>query len=159
MLWTHNIAWHKFCSFFLNIVKSRKGVETWNCSNSSFPINFMTDCTTAWYNSVSLRNSFFFNLWFSYFNFLFVFSSWLWFLPFFSAWLISFLYLYILLFLQCCFLVISLSFLCYLISFFRSVFFASGFHYCFMIFLAVLSCFQFHVLMYLLFNTLVFVLL
>ena len=127
MLWTHNIVWHKFCSFFLNIVKSGKGVETWNCSNSSFPINFMTDCSTAWYNSVSLRNSFFFNLWFSYFNFLFVFSSWLWFLPFFSAWLISFLYLYILLFLQCCFLVISLSFLCYLISFFQVSFLCQWF--------------------------------
>ena len=27
MLLTHNIAWHKFCTLFLNDVKREKGVE------------------------------------------------------------------------------------------------------------------------------------
>ena len=40
MLRTHNIAWRKFCSFFLNIVKRGKGVETRNCPTSSFSHNF-----------------------------------------------------------------------------------------------------------------------
>ena len=39
MLRTHNIAWRKFCSLFLKIVKRAKGIETRNCSNSSFSHN------------------------------------------------------------------------------------------------------------------------
>ena len=40
MLWTHNIAWRKFYSCFLNIVKRGKGVETRNYLNISFSHNF-----------------------------------------------------------------------------------------------------------------------
>ena len=40
MLWTHNIAWPKVCSLFLNISKRGKGVETRNFPNSSFSHNF-----------------------------------------------------------------------------------------------------------------------
>ena len=40
MLPTHNIAWHNFCSLFLNIANKRKRVEIQNCLNSSFSLNF-----------------------------------------------------------------------------------------------------------------------
>ena len=40
MFQTHNIAWRKFRSLFLNIVKRRKGLETRNCPNTSFSHNF-----------------------------------------------------------------------------------------------------------------------
>ena len=40
MLQTHNIAWRKFCSLFLNIVKKGTDGETKNCPNSSFSHNF-----------------------------------------------------------------------------------------------------------------------
>ena len=36
MFGTHNMAWRKSCSLFLNIVKQGKRVETQNCSNSIF---------------------------------------------------------------------------------------------------------------------------
>ena len=40
MLRTHRIAWLKFCSLFLNIVKRGKGVETKNCLNNIFSHHF-----------------------------------------------------------------------------------------------------------------------
>ena len=40
MLLNHNIAWRKFSSLFLNIVKREKGIETQNCPNSSSSNNF-----------------------------------------------------------------------------------------------------------------------
>ena len=40
MLRTHNTAWRKLHSLFLNIVKRGKGRETKNCPNSSFSHNF-----------------------------------------------------------------------------------------------------------------------
>ena len=40
MLRIDNIAWRKFCSLLLNIVKRGKGRETQNCPNSSFSYNF-----------------------------------------------------------------------------------------------------------------------
>ena len=44
MLRTNNIAWRKFYSTFLNIVKRGKGRETQNCLNISYPIIFVTAC-------------------------------------------------------------------------------------------------------------------
>ena len=40
ILQTHNIAWRKFRSLFLNIVKKGKGAETQNCPNNSVSHNF-----------------------------------------------------------------------------------------------------------------------
>ena len=40
ILQTHNIAWRKFHSLFLNIVKKGKGAETQNCPNNSVSHNF-----------------------------------------------------------------------------------------------------------------------
>ena len=40
MLRTHNIAWRKLRSLFLNIVKTRKGRETQYCANSTFSHKF-----------------------------------------------------------------------------------------------------------------------
>ena len=40
MLRTDNIAWRKFCSLFLNIIRRWKGRETQNRPNSSFAHNF-----------------------------------------------------------------------------------------------------------------------
>ena len=40
MLRTHNIAWRKLRSLFLNIVKRGKGRETQKCPNCSFSHNF-----------------------------------------------------------------------------------------------------------------------
>ena len=40
MLRTHNIAWRKLRSLFLNTVKRWKGAETQKCPNSSFSHNF-----------------------------------------------------------------------------------------------------------------------
>ena len=56
---THNIAWHKFCSLYLNIVKTGKGTETQNCLNSSFSHNFChwlsekTEKYEVWYFTVA----------------------------------------------------------------------------------------------------------
>ena len=44
MLQTHNIAWRKFSSLFLNIVKKGKREETRNYPNGSFSLIFVTDC-------------------------------------------------------------------------------------------------------------------
>ena len=51
MLPTHNIAWRKFYSLFLKIVKREERKETQNCPNSSFPIIFVTDCLKNLQNS------------------------------------------------------------------------------------------------------------
>ena len=40
MLRTDNIAWRKFCSLFVNIVKKGKGRDTQNCPNTGFSHNF-----------------------------------------------------------------------------------------------------------------------
>ena len=40
ILRAYNIAWRKFCSLFLNIVKRRKERETQKCPNSSFSQSF-----------------------------------------------------------------------------------------------------------------------
>ena len=40
VLQTDKIAWRKFCSLFLNIIKSGKGRETQNSANSGFSHNF-----------------------------------------------------------------------------------------------------------------------
>ena len=44
MLWTHNIAWHKFPSFFLTIVKGGRGEKQKIVQIAVFPIIFVTDC-------------------------------------------------------------------------------------------------------------------
>ena len=44
MLLAHNIALHKFCSFFLNIVKGKKGKKQKLVKIVVFLINFVTDC-------------------------------------------------------------------------------------------------------------------
>ena len=46
MLRIQNLAWHKFYSLFLNIVKGggKERRETQSCLNSSFSHNFITDC-------------------------------------------------------------------------------------------------------------------
>ena len=58
MLQTDNIAWCKFCSLFLNIVKRGKGKETQNCQNSRFFLNF---CHWMYLSSI-------FSNWFPRFN-------------------------------------------------------------------------------------------
>ena len=45
MLWNHNIAWHKFRSFFLNVVKGRRGKKQKIVQIAVFPIIFVTDCS------------------------------------------------------------------------------------------------------------------
>ena len=56
MLRTHNIAWHKFCSLFLNINKREKRVETPICPNSSFSHKF---CQIVWKNLKNLSEVFY----------------------------------------------------------------------------------------------------
>ena len=46
ILQTQNIAWHKFCSLSLNIVKRGKSGEKQNIAQKvTFPITFVTDCS------------------------------------------------------------------------------------------------------------------
>ena len=40
----HNIAWDKFCSFFLNIVKGEEEEKQKIVQIAVFPIIFVTDC-------------------------------------------------------------------------------------------------------------------
>ena len=66
MLWTHNIAWHKFYSFFLDIVKMERGGEIKNCPYSSFSHNFCHWLQCYWI--FALRSSDLMLEIYSYFN-------------------------------------------------------------------------------------------
>ena len=48
MLRSYNIAWHKFCSLSLNIVKEGSGEKQKIVQIKSFPIIFVTVCNYCW---------------------------------------------------------------------------------------------------------------